>query len=72
MELCCEFLICHVTSSAMIINGPGLVVLNVMTSLCGLVCYAYYRYCDPLNEGRIMASDQVMTVVLSGAVRTAS
>ena len=56
----------------MIINGPGLVVLNVMTSLCGLVCYAYYRYCDPLNEGRIMASDQVMTVVLSGAVRTAS
>ena len=56
----------------MIINGPGLVVLNVMTSLCGLVCYAYYRYCDPLNEGRIMASDQVLTVVLSGAVQLCS
>ena len=55
----------------MILNGPGLVVLNVLTSMCGLVCYAYYSSCDPLKQGRIMAPDQILPLFVMDVVNVA-
>ena len=42
-------------------NIPGLVIVNVLASLVGLVVYAYYaeRQCDPLKQGYISSSNQV-------------
>jgi hypothetical protein len=44
---------------AMWLNIPGLAVVLTVCCLCGAVCYAEYRNCDPLTSGLITASDQV-------------
>lgn len=45
---------------AMWLNLPGLMGLLTICCLCGAVCYAEYRDCDPLVSGRITAMDQML------------
>ena len=44
---------------AVYINIPGLVGLLVLTVCCGLVIYANYKGCDPIELGVVKSADQV-------------
>ena len=46
---------------SLFLNIPGLVIVNVLASLVGLVVYAYYAEagCDPLKQKYISNSNQV-------------
>ncbi|UYV61443.1 hypothetical protein LAZ67_1004869 [Cordylochernes scorpioides] len=44
---------------AVLLNLPGLVFILVTTSLAGMVIYARYELCDPLQTGRVTAPDQL-------------
>ncbi len=46
------------------LNIPGLLIVNVLASLVGLVVYTYYAEigCDPLKEGYISNANQVRHV----------
>uniref|UniRef100_A0A6M2DZL7 Putative sodium-dependent multivitamin transporter n=1 Tax=Xenopsylla cheopis TaxID=163159 RepID=A0A6M2DZL7_XENCH len=47
---------------ALWLNWPILSLLSLSTSLSGLAIYASYKDCDPLKEGRISSSDQLMPI----------
>ncbi|PAA57884.1 hypothetical protein BOX15_Mlig000375g2 [Macrostomum lignano] len=42
------------------INMPGLFLLMLTCSICGMTIFAAYGTCDPLLSGRITANDQLM------------
>ncbi|KAL4240918.1 Sodium-coupled monocarboxylate transporter 1 [Mactra antiquata] len=44
---------------ALWINFPGLNAILILSSLVGIVMYAFYSTCDPIKFGLIMASDQL-------------
>ena len=48
-----------VVDSALWLNVPGLSLLLIVCSLCGMVVYGHFRNCDPLETERIEARDQV-------------
>ena len=50
------FLTCF---SAMLINAPGMFIIITLSSLVGIVMYAYYSECDPLKQGVIYDPNQV-------------
>ena len=39
---------------------PGFIAMISITSWTGLAFYAYFRYCDPLWQGLISSSDQIL------------
>lgn len=44
---------------ALWLNFPGLCIILYTCCLVGIVLYAFYRLCDPVTFGLIMASDQL-------------
>ncbi|XP_071129767.1 sodium-coupled monocarboxylate transporter 2-like [Mytilus edulis] len=44
---------------ALWLNFPGLCIILYLCCLVGIVLYAFYRHCDPVTYGLIMASDQL-------------
>lgn len=44
---------------ALWLNFPGLCIILYLCCLVGIVLYAFYRTCDPVTYGLIMASDQL-------------
>ena len=44
---------------ALLLNIPGLSLLLLLTSCCGLVMYAHYKDCDPMANQDVQARDQV-------------
>ena len=51
----------YIICRAMLLNGPGLIIILILTSGCGMVAYAHFKDCDPLKSGVIHATDQVFT-----------
>ena len=51
----------------MLLNGPGLVLLLILSSMCGLIVYGHFKNCDPITNKDIFARDQVgsSTLVIS-------
>ena len=45
---------------ALWLQWPILTFLSLSTSLAGLTVFAYYRDCDPVEEGRISKGDQIL------------
>ena len=45
--------------SALWLNVPGLWIILLLCSLVGIVMYAFYSTCDPIQFGLVFASDQV-------------
>ncbi len=45
---------------ALWIQWPILAALSLTTSFAGLVIHAYYRFCDPVKQGRIDKGDQLL------------
>ncbi|XP_050391445.1 sodium-coupled monocarboxylate transporter 2 [Patella vulgata] len=43
------------------LNAPGLMIILVLSSLIGIVMYAFYATCDPIKFGLVFASDQVLS-----------
>lgn len=42
------------------INLPALILLIVLTGLCGLIIYAFYVTCDPIGSKMIQEQDQLL------------
>ena len=53
---------------SVLLNIPGLLLVNILASLVGLTVYAYYADagCDPLEEGYIANANQVGYANYSG------
>ena len=49
---------------AVLLNAPGLLTLMLLTGFCGLIMFAHFKDCDPLENGQIWASDQVIIVYI--------
>ena len=49
--------------SSLYLNIPGLVALLVITVGCGLVIYANYQGCDPVQRGIVKSADQVRSFI---------
>uniref|UniRef100_A0A8C6PXB3 Solute carrier family 5 member 5 n=1 Tax=Nothobranchius furzeri TaxID=105023 RepID=A0A8C6PXB3_NOTFU len=45
---------------ALFVNQVGLCLIVSSAATCGIVMFAYYNYCDPLNSGKISAPDMYM------------
>ena len=45
---------------ALWINFPGLVIITVLCALVGVVMYAFYSECDPIEFGLVTRRDQVL------------
>ena len=52
-----------VSHSAVYIALPFFFLFGTLLALMGLVMYAYYHDCDPLLNGRISQSDQMLPLL---------
>ena len=44
----------------MYLNGPGLLMILLISCLCGVVLNGEYMGCDPLTMGRVTSKDQLL------------
>ncbi|XP_039270914.2 sodium-coupled monocarboxylate transporter 1-like isoform X1 [Styela clava] len=56
--LCCRS--ARQGSYALFLNVFGLFVIISLACMCGMVMYAFYSDCDPLGQGCVSASDQLL------------
>ncbi len=63
VSLCyCMLTPCSFSCRSVLLNIPGLLIVNILACLVGLVMYAYYAQvgCDPLRMKYISNSNQVL------------
>lgn len=53
----------YIFARALYMNIPGLIGLLILTVGCGLVIYANYQGCDPVQLGVVKSADQVGPVL---------
>ena len=51
------------------INSGALILINVTAAMAGLIMYAYYHSCDPLQAGFISAKDQLAPYLVLDKLR---
>lgn len=50
---------------AIFVNQVGLCMIVGSAAICGVVMFAYYINCDPLQSGKISAPDMVLETLES-------